>query len=116
MPPQANLPMAGVWTGGGTNLLVDFEVQIVAGQATVSNVGILWEGRGECELNARLDVSVPVDESGFVLNYIADDFSVVMNGALASSALFTGVLNIKLDDCGDHQVNWQAMPKPSAGQ
>jgi len=116
-PPQTNLPMEGVWTGGGTNLLVDFEVQNSANQVTVSNVGILWEGRGDCELNVRLDVSVPVDESGFVLSYIADEFSVVMNGTLASNTLFTGVINVKVDGCGDHKVNWQAVSKAtSAGQ
>jgi len=116
VPPQANLPMEGVWTGGGTNLLVDFEVQTSAGQATVSNVGILWEGRDECELNARLNVNTPVDEKGFILNYYADEFSVVMNGTLATSSLFTGVINIKVDECGDHKVDWQAVPKTGAGQ
>jgi hypothetical protein len=85
----------GVWTGGGTDLLVDFEVQISAGQATVSNVGVLWEGRGDCEVNARLDVSVPVDESGFELEYYADEFSIVMSGTPASNSLITGTINVQ---------------------
>ena len=113
---QANLPVEGVWTGGGTDLLVDFEVHLNDGQANVANFGILWVGRGECELNVRLEVSVPIDESGFSMNYTGDDFSVVMNGALKTSSLITGVMNIQVEDCGNHQVNWQAVPKTSVSQ
>jgi hypothetical protein len=115
-PTQANLPIVGVWTGGGSNLLLDFEVQNSAGQATISNVGILWEGRDECELNVRLDVSVPVEDSGFELTYQADEFSLVMTGVPASSTRFLGVLNFRIDNCGDHELNWQAVPKPGASQ
>ena len=108
--------MEGVWTGGGTDLLVDFEVHNSDGQATVSHVGILWVGRGECELNARLDVNVSIDENSFVMNYLGDEFSVVMNGIFKSSSLVTGVMNIKIEDCGDHDINWQAVPKTSISQ
>jgi hypothetical protein len=116
VPTQANLPVEGVWAGGGSNLLLNFEVQTSASQATISNVGILWEGRDECELNVRLKVSVLVEASGFELTYQADEFSLVMTGAPTSSSLFTGALKFHVDGCGDHKVSWQAVPKTSAGQ
>jgi hypothetical protein len=114
IPASAILPVEGVWGGGGTNLLLDFDVQISDGQATISNFGILWMGRRECELNVRLDVLVPLDESGFEMNYQADEFSVAMLGAPTSNSVITGVVNIKVEDCGSHQVNWRAVHKVGA--
>lgn len=114
--PQAELPVEGVWTGGGTDLLLDFEIHSSSGQANLSHVGIVWVGRGECELNVRLDVSVPVNEGSFVMNYHTDEFSVVMKGSQETSSLMTGTVEIQVEGCGDHEINWRAMPKPGASQ
>lgn len=133
VPPAGDLPMAGMWTGGGTDLLVSFYIQSGGAEATLSNVGILWDGgyrfyevdTGDdepekvyylCEVNTQLDVLVPLDENGFELEYHGDEFSVIMRGTHVSSTVIDGVLILKVDRCGNHQVSWRAVPKMGASQ
>jgi len=131
VPTLANLPVEGVWTGGGTNLLLSFNIQNRDGEATLSDVGILWEGEGgyiiptavdgdeiepyyiDCEVNTHLEVLVPVDENGFEMNYHTDEFSLVLSGIPTSNTVIEGILNLKVEDCGSHQVSWRAVPKAS---
>jgi hypothetical protein len=57
-----------------------------------------------------------MNEGGFVMNYTADEFSVSMTGKAVSSSLITGVMVIHVDECGDHTINWQAVPKTGLNQ
>ena len=116
VPTQADLPVEGVWTGGGTDLLLDFEIHSGNNQTSASHFGIVWVGRAECELNVRLVVSVPINEGSFVMNYHTDEFSVVMTGNQETSSLITGIADIEVEDCGDHEIRWRAMPKAGASQ
>lgn len=111
-----NLPQAGLWHGGGDNLLLDFFIRIEAGKAFLIDIGILWEGRGECELNARYDVLIPVDENGFTMNYNTGDVAFELKGMPISSEVIQGVFTLNYRGCGDHQVNWRAVPKSGIGQ
>jgi hypothetical protein len=136
VPTQTNLPVAGIWTGGGTKLLISFNIQSGNDEATLSDIGILWEGHGECklilpdsdvilpcergifvpcELNIHLNVIVPVNENGFKMDYETDDFSVSLLGTIASSTRIIGVLKLKVEGCGSHQVSWRAVPKAGTG-
>ena len=111
VPTLSNLPVDGVWTGGGTKLLIDFVIQTSDGATTLSNVGIVWQGRNECDLNGRFDLSVPLNENGFVMNYNGDEVSFILSGTPSSSTVIEGVLNLKVEDCGSHRVPWRAIPK-----
>lgn len=114
-PTPGNLPVDGVWTGGGTKLLIDFMIQTSNGETTLSNVGIVWQGRNECDLNGRFNLSVPLNEDGFVMNYTSDEVTFILSGTPVSSTVIEGNLNLKVEDCGSHQVPWRAVPKAGAG-
>lgn len=116
IPTLGNLPLEGLWHGGGTNLLLDFFVSMSDGKAFISDVGILWVGRDECELNARYDVLVPVDENGFTMNYNIDDIAFELSGTLSSNEVIQGVLDLNYQGCGDHRITWRAVPKSGISQ
>jgi hypothetical protein len=110
-PSVSNLPVDGVWTGGGTKLLIDFTIQTSDGTNTISNVGIVWQGHNECDLNGRFNISAPLNDNGFVLNYNSDEVTFILSGVPVSSSIIEGVLNLKVEDCGSHQIPWRAIPK-----
>lgn len=116
LPTVGNLPLEGLWHGGGDNLLLDFFIRLQDGDAFLTDVGILWEGRDECELNARYDVQVPVDENGFTMNYNIGDVSFELSGTLESTEVFQGVFDLNLKGCGTHRITWRAVPKSGISQ
>jgi hypothetical protein len=116
IPTLGNLPLEGLWHGGGTKLLLDFFVSISDGKAVLTNVGILWEGREECELNARYNVTVPIDENAFTMKYNVDEVAFQLSGTFASNEVVQGVLALNYQGCGDHRINWRAVPKSGISQ
>jgi hypothetical protein len=110
-PPQSNLPVDGVWTGGGTRLLIDFVIQTGSGGTTLSDVGIVWQGHDECDLNGRFNLSAPFNENGFVINYNSDELTFILSGTPVSTTVIEGVLNFKVENCGSQQISWRAIPK-----
>jgi len=111
VPTQSNLPVDGVWTGGGTKLLIDFVIQTGSGGTTLSDVGIVWQGHDECDLNGRFNVSAPLNENGFVIRYNGDELTFVLSGASVSSRIIEGILNFKIENCGSQQISWRAIPQ-----
>jgi hypothetical protein len=111
VPTLTNQPVDGVWTGGGTKLLIDFVIQTSNGATTLSNVGIVWQGHNECDLNGRFNLSAPLNENGFVMNYHSDELTFTLSGTPVSSTVIEGLLNLKVEDCGSQQIPWRAIPK-----
>lgn len=107
VPTLPGLPLNGRWHGGGTNLLVDFLIE--AGM--ISDVGILWQGRDECEVNARYQVQLPLDENGFKMSYNKDDIAFVFYTTEISPELILGVFDLRYRGCGEHTITWRAVPK-----
>jgi hypothetical protein len=110
-PTLVELPLVGLWHGGGTNLLVDFYINAGDGKAFVSDVGILWQGRDECEVNARYQVQLPLDENGFTMSYDKDDIAFELYTTDVSPELILGVFDLRYRGCGEHTITWRAVPK-----
>jgi hypothetical protein len=106
----------GLWHGGGTSLLLDFYVNLRDGKAFITDVGILWGGRDECEVNARYDVLIPVDENGFTMNYNIGDISFQLTGTIESTEIIQGVFDLNYKGCGSHRITWRAVPKSGISQ
>jgi hypothetical protein len=92
-------------------LLLDFFVRLMDGQAYIFDVGILWEGRDECELNARYDVLLPLNENGFTMTYSQSDITFELHGTVVSPVVIEGLLDLRYRGCGNHQIKWRAVPK-----
>lgn len=116
VPTLPDLQLEGLWHGGGDDFLVDFFISGGADSALVSDVGILWHGQGECELNARYDVQLPLDENGFSMTYNKDDIYFFFSATEISPGLILGVFNLRYKGCGEHKINWRAVPKTGMSQ
>lgn len=116
VPTLAELPLGGLWHGGGTDLLVDFFINTGNGDAFVSDVGILWQGHVECELNARYQVELPLDENGFKMSYNKDDIAFEFYTTQVSPELILGLFELRYKGCGEHTVTWRAVPKTGISQ
>jgi hypothetical protein len=92
-------------------LLLDFFIRLMDGQAYIFDVGILWEGRDECELNARYDVLLPLDGNGFIMTYSQSDITFELHGSVVSPVVIEGLFDLRYRGCGSHQIEWRAVPK-----
>lgn len=121
-PPGSPVPtlegpqLEGLWHGGGNNLLLDFFIALRQGVASLIDVGILWSGPGECELDARYTVEVPVDENGFSMTYNKDDVYFVLATTDVSPELILGTFYLRYKGCGEHRIAWRAVLKTGMGQ
>lgn len=116
VPTLENPFPGGLWHGGGDALLLDFFISLGDNAASVTNVGILWSGSGECELDARYTVDLPVGESGFSMTYNKDDIYFVLTATDISPELILGTFHLRYQGCGEHRITWRAVPKTGMSQ
>jgi hypothetical protein len=109
---QADLqPVEGLWTGSATNLLLTFQIAYQDGQVMLSDLGVLWFGRGDCTIDRLVVAATPIQPEEFTRFYKDDDIRYELTGRVDSATLIVGKITVQAEGCGSHILQWMATPK-----
>lgn len=112
-PPTGSgvTPQEGTWGGGGTSLIVTFEIKKSGDQMQVSDLRLVWFGLGDCEVNHHIPEPSMIDGDTFTRYYNIDDIRYTLTGKFISPTVVQGNFDLSYKDCGTPSITWRAVPK-----